>query len=135
MKKLKNTLRGMEYQRLKNHIKVNDYQQTYDPGNVRLTRETLAILDDPEIDCVLVALPNSLHYEWSARAIKAGKHVLIEKPSCATAREAEKLFNMPELSQPGGPVILEMLHNRFHPAWQFFCPILVQKMSFTWTVL
>lgn len=80
----------------------------------------LEIIDDPNIDCILVPLPNGLHFEWAARAILAGKHVLLEKPSVSNATEAEVLFNLPELSQPNGPVLLEAFHNRFHPAWQLF---------------
>ncbi|KAL3417503.1 hypothetical protein PVAG01_10513 [Phlyctema vagabunda] len=78
------------------------------------------MIDDPKIDCILIPLPNSLHFEWAARAIRAGKHVLIEKPSVANSTEAEMLFRMAELSQPGGPVLLEAFHNRFHPAWRLF---------------
>ncbi|QKX55603.1 uncharacterized protein TRUGW13939_02699 [Talaromyces rugulosus] len=78
------------------------------------------ILDDPNIDAVLIPLANSFHLEWSIRAIRAGKHVLLEKPSVNTAAEAEILFNMPELSQPNAPIILEAFHNRFHPAVQLF---------------
>lgn len=77
-------------------------------------------MDDPNIDCILIPLPNSHHFEWAARAIKAGKHVLIEKPSVSNSTEAEILFNMPELSHPNGPVLLEAFHNRYHPAWQLF---------------
>ncbi|CAG8900251.1 unnamed protein product [Penicillium egyptiacum] len=73
------------------------------------------ILEDPKIDAVLVPLPNSLHFEWAVRAIRAGKHVLLEKPSTSNATEAEILFNLPELSQPNAPVLLEAFHNRFHP--------------------
>ncbi len=80
----------------------------------------LDILDDPNIDCVYIPLPNGLHYEWAVRAIRAGKHVLLEKPSVSNAIEAEILFNLPELSQPNGPVLLEGFHNRFFPAWTFF---------------
>jgi predicted dehydrogenase len=65
-------------------------------------------------------LPNSHHYEWAVRSIRAGKHVLLEKPSVANATEAEILFNLPELSEPDAPVILEAFHNRFYPAYNFF---------------
>ncbi|PLB50991.1 putative oxidoreductase [Aspergillus steynii IBT 23096] len=74
------------------------------------------ILEDPNIDAVLIPLPNGLHYEWAARAIEAGKHVLLEKPSVNNEEEALKLFRMPELSRPDAPVILEACHSRFHPA-------------------
>ncbi|KAI0388446.1 putative oxidoreductase [Xylariaceae sp. FL0594] len=78
------------------------------------------ILDDPNIDCVFIPLPNSHHYEWAVRSIRAGKHVLLEKPSVSNGTEAEILFNLPELSEPDAPVILEAFHNRFHPAYNFF---------------
>lgn len=78
------------------------------------------ILDDPNIDCVLVPLPNALHFEWAVRAIRAGKHVLLEKPSVSNATEAEILFRLPELDQPNAPVLLEAFHYRFHPIWSVF---------------
>ncbi|RMZ66112.1 fad binding domain-containing [Pyrenophora seminiperda CCB06] len=78
------------------------------------------ILSDPNIDAVFIPLPNGLHYEWSVKAIRAGKHVLVEKPSTSTSVEAGILFNLPELSRPNPPVLLEAFHNRFHPAVQKF---------------
>ncbi|KAJ5103132.1 hypothetical protein N7532_003661 [Penicillium argentinense] len=78
------------------------------------------LLDDPNVDVILVPLPNALHFEWAVKAIKAGKHVLLEKPSVSNAREAEVLFNLPELDQPNAPVLLEAFHYRFHPIWSIF---------------
>lgn len=78
------------------------------------------ILQDTSIDAVYIALPNSLHYEWTLRAIRAGKHVLLEKPSCSNAEEARALFNHPMLKAPGAPILLEAFHYRFHPAWHAF---------------
>lgn len=87
-----------------------------------------ALLDDPQIDAVYVALPNALHYEWTIKALKAGKHVLLEKPSTSNASEARKLFRSPLVAgREGGSahgrtslVLLDAVHVRFHPAWQRF---------------
>ncbi|KAF3766650.1 oxidoreductase domain-containing protein [Cryphonectria parasitica EP155] len=79
------------------------------------------ILDDPDIDAIFIPLPNALHYEWAVRSIRAGKHVLVEKPSVDNSTEANMLFNIPELSaEPNPPVLLEAFHNRFHPSVQKF---------------
>lgn len=68
----------------------------------------------------MIPLPNNLHFEWAVRAVRAGKHVLLEKPSVSNASEANILFNLPELSQPNAPVLLEAFHQRFHPSLQLF---------------
>ena len=88
--------------------------------NLNSDSPEIEILDDPNIDAVLVPLPNGLHFEWAMRAIRAGKHVLLEKPSVSNSEEAEILFNMPELSQENAPILLEACHNRFHPSWLLF---------------
>lgn len=87
-----------------------------------------ALLDDPCIDAVYVALPNGLHYEWAMKALQAGKHVLLEKPSTSNASEARSLFRSPLLAKDEevsprartSLVLLDAVHIRFHPAWQKF---------------
>jgi glucose-fructose oxidoreductase len=54
------------------------------------TYERLA--DNPAIDVVYVVLPNSMHPEYTIRALKAGKHVLCEKPMANTAKECEEMI-------------------------------------------
>src|SRR5262249_48236053 len=50
------------------------------------------LLADPDVDGVYIALPNSLHHEWSLRSLAAGKHVLCEKPYSRRPHEVEEGF-------------------------------------------
>src|SRR5258707_284555 len=70
------------------------------------------LLADPEIDAVYNPLPNSLHAEWTIRALKAGKHVLCEKPFASNAEEAER---MAQAAKDTGKVLSEAFHFRYHP--------------------
>lgn len=71
-----------------------------------------ALLDDPDVEAVYISLPNSMHAEWSIRALEAGKHVLSEKPLTRDPREAERAFDAAERT---GRTLMEGFMYRHHP--------------------
>ncbi len=71
-----------------------------------------ALLEDPDVEAVYLALPNHLHAEWAMRAAAAGKHVLCEKPLARTAAEASE---MAAACQQAAVVLAEAYMTPFHP--------------------
>jgi len=68
---------------------------------------------DPGIEAVSVAVPTRLHASIAGALLKAGKHVLVEKPIAATVAEADELI---ELAQTAGVVLAVGHVERFNPA-------------------
>jgi predicted dehydrogenase len=73
------------------------------------------LLADPSLDAVYVPLPNGLHAAWMTAALRAGKHVLCEKPFTANAAQAREVAAAAEGT---GLVVMEAFHYRYHPVAQ-----------------
>ena len=70
------------------------------------------VLADPNVDAIYIGLPNSMHREWTIRSLRAGKHVLCEKPIAINALEAKEMFVVADQT---GKVLVEAFMYRSHP--------------------
>lgn len=84
------------------------------PG-LRVHESYEALLADPGIDAVYIPLPNTLHVEWSEKAMRAGKHVLCEKPIAMAAGDIDRLI---ALRDETGLFATEAYMIVHHPQWQ-----------------
>ena len=75
-------------------------------------RNYAELVADRSLDAVYIALPASLHAEWSIAALRAGKHVLCEKPFASNATEARHMVAEANCADRR---LVEALHWRFHP--------------------
>jgi D-xylose 1-dehydrogenase (NADP+, D-xylono-1,5-lactone-forming) len=70
-----------------------------------------ALLNDPEIDVIYNSLPNHLHAEWTIKALRAGKHVLCEKPMALSLAEVDA---MTQATKETGNIAAEAFMYRHH---------------------
>jgi D-xylose 1-dehydrogenase (NADP+, D-xylono-1,5-lactone-forming) len=70
------------------------------------------LLAEPSVDAVYISLPNTLHCEWSIRALEAGKHVLCEKPLSRHPDEVAAAF---DAAARNGRLLMEAFMYRHHP--------------------
>ncbi len=81
-------------------------------GSGELSADWRAVVARPDVDAVHVCLPNALHAEVAAAALRAGKHVLVEKPITTTLADADQLL---ALAESAGVLLGVAFDMRCHP--------------------
>ena len=97
----------------RDHEKGEAIQARFNIPHLYASYESL--LNSNEVDAIYVPLPNSLHVEWTHKAIAAGQHVLCEKP---LAMHADEIDGLIEARDRSGLVVGEGFMVVHHPQWQ-----------------
>lgn len=79
------------------------------PGIATYT-EVKELLADPNVDLCVIILPHNLHAPVALQCLKAGKHVVLEKPMCLTTAEAKAMIDLAKKND----LMLTVYHNRRH---------------------
>lgn len=65
-----------------------------DKYNIHVYESYDEVIQDENVDCIYVPLPPVFHYEWAKKALLAGKHVFLEKPSTISAEQTRELVGL-----------------------------------------
>ena len=94
----------------RNPYRAKKFAKKYSIPNVYQSYEEL--IQSDSIDAIYNPLPNSHHAYWSIQALRAGKHVLCEKPIASNSKEA---IEMQRVAQEEKKILMEAFHWRYHP--------------------
>ena len=90
--------------------KAERFKETYGFQKVYTSYEEL--LEDGEIEAVYIPLPNTMHYEWTIKALQHKKHVLCEKPMAPTAAQAQEMI---DTAKENGVFLMEAFAYQHSP--------------------
>ncbi|MBU3099861.1 MULTISPECIES: Gfo/Idh/MocA family oxidoreductase [Clostridium] len=91
-----------------NEVAIKSLKESY--SNVLISSNINELLNDPNIELVVIAVPNSLHYELAKKALENNKHVVVEKPFTVTTDEADKLI---DLAKQNGKILTVHQNRRW----------------------
>jgi len=94
----------------RDQARADEYAKTWEIPQAFGSYE--ALLADPQIEAVYISLPNSMHCEWSIKALEAGKHVLCEKPLSRHTSDVEAAF---DAADRAGRLLSEAFMYRHNP--------------------
>lgn len=93
-------------------------------AQVKVFRKLEEVLADPEVELVDLCTPTPLHPEQAIAALRAGKHVLCEKPLARTSAQAREILKVAETS-PG--FLMPAMCMRFWPGWSWLKQVVEEK--------
>ena len=79
------------------------------------TTDLEKLLSDEKIDVIYIGLPNALHYEYAMKALKHGKHVILEKPFTVYYKDAKKLI---DYAKKNNLIIFEAIVTKHNPMYK-----------------
>lgn len=94
-------------------------QSKFDLSSARQYDEGMKLIRDPDVELVDICLPTPLHLKYARAALRAGKHVMVEKPVARTARQAKKMAELVAEAAAKGQFAMPGMCMRFWPGWDW----------------
>jgi len=91
------------------------------------TTDYSSILEDPETDAVIIATRHDIHEKITIEALKAGKHVLVEKPLSINQKQLNTIVEFIEQNQVNSPILMTGFNRRFSPLVQKIKSMIVKR--------
>lgn len=88
----------------------------FDPERVRTGTNAASVIDDPEVELISICTPTDTHVELARSALRAGKHVLLEKPVALDPRAIDELA---EEAQRARRICMPAMCMRYWPGWSW----------------